>query len=430
MFKTVFISLWALFVGIGLIMAGNGLQGSLLGIRAELEGFSTIQIGIVMTLYYVGYLLGTTFIKKYILAVGHIRVFAAMASLASVMVLAHSFLPHVWAWAVIRVFTGFSFAGLYIVIESWLNSSADNKSRGKVLGIYMVINYAGLMGGQFLLNLSDPMQHDLFVLISVLISLALIPISLSRRPGPIIHDVQPMSVMKLKSISPIGFYGVLVSGLCASTFLSLGTPFFMKSGFQISDIATLMALCIFGGVVFQYPFGWLSDRIDRRTVILGVSLFASMAAFACSFYTTEMSPLLYVLIFLLGGGIMPIYGLSAAHLNDHLASDQIIAASASIILISAIGACLGPVLASVFMDVFSEKALFLFLAVIQISIFAFASYRKVSVEPVPVGEKRRYVNLPMRMASEASFIIRKTREEIRKRTADKKHKHNGNGGGQ
>lgn len=413
MHKTLFTS-WPLFFGLAMLMIGNGLQNTLLGVRASVEGFDTTAIGLVMSLYYVGFLGGSYLIPRLIAKVGHIRVFAALASLASTTVLIHGLFLDPWVWSIVRVLTGFSFAGLFIVIESWLNNITTNKIRGQMLALYLVVLYGAMVIGQFLLLAADPKGMELFVLSSVLVSFALIPISLSSRPAPTFSEPQHVSIKGLYKSSPLGVVGVTISGMAASTLFGLGAVYGEKIDLSLSQISTFMAAFIAGGVIFQTPIGWLSDRYDRRRVLIGVA-FASAVFCMLSFFVAGISyGALLVTMFMLGGASLSIYALALAHTNDHLNSSQIIAASASMLMMNGIGSCFGPVLASLLMDHFGTQAYYPFLATLFFSIACFGIYRIFRRAPVPLAEQGGHVpmaetNSPITMliAHESSKTMKK-----------------------
>ena len=218
-------SAWALFLGMGLLMLGNGLQASLLGIRAGAEGFGTGATGLVMTCYYLGFLAGSILTPKVVKNVGHVRVFSALASLASVAALVHSVFLDPFTWGAMRFVTGFAYAGLYVVAESWLNDRATNETRGSLLSVYMVVLFGGLAGGQLLLNVADPGGFLLFVLASVLVSLALVPISLTAGPAPEFDAPTPVGLLELYRVSPLGVAGAMGTGLAHGVLFGMGAVY-------------------------------------------------------------------------------------------------------------------------------------------------------------------------------------------------------------
>jgi MFS family permease len=405
---------WPLFFGLAMLMVGNGLQNTLLGIRASIENFDTTVIGLVMSFYFIGFLAGSRLMPKLIIKVGHIRVFAALAALASTTVLLHGLFLNPYAWCIIRVFTGLSFAGLFIVIESWLNNITTNSTRGKIMAIYLVILYGAMVIGQFLLLAADPSGMELFVLTSVLISMALIPISLSSRPAPKFAEPEHISVKNLYKSSPLGIFGVAISGMAAATLFGLGAVYGEKIGLSLKQISTFMAAFILGGVLFQMPIGWLSDKYDRRRVLIYAAYTASFFAVLGYFAFAQGFIVLLITMFFLGGAALSIYALAVAHTNDHLGSSQIIAASASILMLNSLGACMGPFIASAVMDYINTQSYYLFIALLYFSIATFGVYRTFRRPPVPLQDQSDYFPMTesnsvvsMQIAHESSQTMKK-----------------------
>jgi MFS family permease len=389
-------SSWALFFGYSLMMLGNGLQGTLLGVRATIEGFGTISTGLMMSLYYVGFVLGSYFVPKLVKRVGHIRVFTALASLASITTLLHGVVVDVWFWALIRIFTGLSYAGLYIVVESWLNDASTNKTRGKILAFYQVISYAGLVGGQFLLTLSDPSTITLFVLTSILISIALIPIALSSRPAPLFEEPQPISLKRLFVISPSGLIYSFGSGMTASIVLGLGAVYATQIGLPLAQISTFMAVYLLGGVLFQIPVGWFSDLYDRRIILISICFLSGVFSLGC-FFAVSGSLLFYLSFFLVGGFSLAMYGQCLAHTNDHISPHHYVAAGSSLILVNGVGAAIGPLFASVSMSIFGVNMYFLTLAAIFLTVFLYGIYRIKNSPAIPLEDQGDSVATPARL---------------------------------
>lgn len=384
--KTVLKTAWPLFFGITLLMIGNGLQGTLIGVRATMEGFSTATTGMIMSLYYAGYLGGSVFVPRLVKNVGHIRVFAALASLASVTTLLHGVLVDPVIWGGARILTGFCFAGLYIVIESWMNDISTNANRGKILGAYLLIFYGAMVLGQYLMNVAPPEEVELFVVTSILISLALLPISLSSRPAPKFEAPHPTGLKEVYKASPLGVTGIFFAGLGNGIFFTLGPVFALQSGMSVSGIANFIAVFAMGGVVAQMPLGLLSDKVERRKIIILISLLAAVFTLLC-FLFTDLGLLLYVLVFLYGCAALSIYGICAAYTNDHLEREQYVGASAALILISGSGALAGPLTASLVMTAYGKEAFFPLLAAIYGAIYLFALYRSRVSPPVPVEKQ-------------------------------------------
>lgn len=376
-------------------MLGNGLQGTLLGVRASIEGFDTATIGVIMSLYYFGFLGGSYYVPKMISKVGHIRVFTALASLASSTVLLHGLYPDPWLWAVIRGFTGFAYAGLYIVVESWINNASTNKTRGQMFGIYQIISYGGLMIGQFGLNVADPAEIDLFVMASILVSIALLPIALSSRPAPDFDEPETLSLKRLYVISPLGLVGSFTVGLGTAAVFGLGAVYAKEIGMSLPQISTFMALYIFGAVASQMPIGYLSDRYDRRLVIIGVSGASCVTAMLC-YFASGNPYLLNSIFFLLGALTLPIYGLCMAHINDHLTPRQYVGASASAILVNGVGAAIGPLTISILMSLFGTEIYFPLIACVFFYLLVYGLYRTQKRDAVPLEDQGDYTAMPAR----------------------------------
>ena len=414
--RMVVVSSWALFLGLGLIMLGNGLQGSLLGVRATIEGFPVTVTGFVMSAYFAGFLAGSTMVPKLVRRVGHIRVFAALASLASIAVLFHAVFVSPAGWGAMRLVTGFSYAGLYIVAESWLNDRATNETRGQLLSFYMVIMLAGMGAGQFLLNLADPASFELFILISVLVSLALIPILLTAAPAPDFQTPRAVSLRQLYRISPLGVVGTFGTVMAQGGLIGMGAVFAAEAGLTIAEISIFMAAMLFGGVLFQWPIGRFSDRFDRRRVMTVVTFLAAICAIAAAFVVKPFAGTLPVwvlctLIGILGGLNMPMYSLTLAHTNDFLEPSQMVAASGSLVLVGGIGAAFGPVTLAGLMTALGPSGFFWGLGLIHAAIGFFALYRMSRRASTPLDEQGNFVAVPPRASPVAAYLSPEGLEE-------------------
>jgi MFS family permease len=402
---------WALLLGMALIMLGNGLQGTLLGLRATLEGFPTAVTGFVMTGYFVGFLAGSVIAPKIVERVGHIRVFAALASLASASALVHAVFVDPYSWGAMRIVTGFSFAGLYVVAESWLNDRATNETRGQILSIYMVVSFGGMTAGQFLLNLADPGGFGLFVLISVLVSLALVPISLTAAPAPSFDAPSPVGLRQLYSVSPLGVVGGLGTGMANGTIFGMGAVYGKAAGMSNAEVSLFMGLVLLGGMLLQWPIGRISDVFDRRKVIIGVTALAMLTALAAGTITDLPVLGLLGVAFLFGGMSLPMYSLCAAHLNDYLDPKQMVAASSGFVLVSGLGAILGPTSASAAMHLAGASGFFLWLALIKCFIGLFALWRVTQRAAVPLEDQGAFVSMPPRASPVAATLNPETPED-------------------
>jgi len=356
MFKVVS-NCWALLLGMGLIMLGNGLQGSLLGLRASIEGFGISVTGLVMSGYFIGVIIGSAIVPKIVRRVGHIRTFGALASLASTSILVHLAVADPWVWWAMRVTTGFAYAGLYIVTESWLNDMAENETRGQLLSFYMLISLGGMAGGQFMLNIASPEGFQLFVLISVLVSIAVIPILISVSTAPAYETTESVSILQLYRVSPLGVFGMFASGIALGNIFGIGAVYATTIGLSIKEISFFMGSLIIGGFVLQYPIGWLSDVFGRRRIIiltcsLGAAVFLGTSTMALEGW------MIFGRIAVVGGLCLPLYSLCASHTNDYLNPGQMVAASGTLVLVNGAGAAIGSPATAFMMDMIGPHAFF------------------------------------------------------------------------
>ena len=383
-----------------MITLGNGLQGTLLGVRASIEGFPTATTGVIMSCYYAGFLLGSLYTPKFVMRVGHIRVFAAFASLASAAVLMHAVFPIPVVWGAARLAAGISFAGMFVVAESWLNGQFTNDIRGKVLSIYMTVQYGGFIGGQFLLNLSSPEGFVLFILISILLSLSLVPILISSIPAPIFEQPQHVSLRDLAGISPLGVITGICVGIAHGALWGMGAVYAQEAGKSVAETSVFMAVFVLGGFILQWPMGILSDRIDRKRVIAVSAWLAVLLAGLCVWFSTH----LMWLIFIFGGITLPLYSISLAYTNDHLKPGQMVAASSTMILIYGMGAFLGPFLASLLMAFLGNWGIFLVQILSHAAVGAYAVYFLSREPALPHAEHAAFVSVPFRSSPMAAVL--------------------------
>lgn len=396
-------SVWALLLGMGMLMLGNGMQGTLLGLRATDEGFSGTVTGLVMSGYFVGFLGGAYLTPLIILRVGHVRVFAAMASLASAAILVHAMLVTPPVWGAMRIVTGFAYAGLFIVTESWLNERASNELRGRLLAVYLIVTYVSMGGGQLTLNLASPAGYDLFLLNAIVLSLALVPILLSRNPQPDSSAPDTLNLVQLYRISPLGTVGAFATGMSHGAVFGMAAVFARTYGLTVAEVSLFMTALIAGGAILQWPIGRLSDRIERRKVIVGVSLLAALAAAVTYPIARQTDHGLIAMGFVFGGVILPLYGLYVAHTNDHLKPSQMVAASSGLYMAVAIGAVLGPSLTGWLMDLAGPAGFLGYFVVVHLAMVGFARHRMAcSVAPV---EHAPYAPVPGRTAELAESWV-------------------------
>ena len=402
---------WPLLLGLAFLMLGNGLQISLVGIRASLEGFPPAVTGFVMSGYYAGFLFGSVITPKILANVGHVRVFAALASLASSAALIYIIFVDPIVWGFMRLLTGFAFAGLYIVCESWLNAAATNETRGQLLSVYMIIMMGGMAAGQLFLNLADPAGFTLFVVISVLISLALIPMALTANPAPNFTLSTRLSLKALYKISPLGIVGMFAQGITGGAFYGMAAVYGDKIGFSVAQISSFISIMIIGGVILQWPVGRLSDKFDRRQVLLvttmvsgGAALLAMSAGERGDFVTFLASAALF------GGFSVPLYSLCIAHTNDHLEPSKMVAASSGLMLVNGSGAIFGPIIVGQLMSLAGSIVFFGWIALGHFAIGLFAIYRMYVTKATPLADQGTFVAMPVRTGTLVAAMNPETEE--------------------
>jgi len=382
---------WPLLLGMGVLMLGAGLQSTLLGVRATLEGFPTVVTGVIMSCYYLGYLLGTLIAPRLLRQVGHVRVFAALAAVASVAILVQGCFVDALTWGAMRLMSGVCFAGIYVVAESWLNDRASRANRGRLFAVYMLVLYGGLGTAQFLLVLSDPRTPTLFMLVSVLISLAMVPIVISAQQLPGHAAPRKVSLPDLYRNSPLGVVGVTVSGLVSAIIFSMGPVYARLSGLDTGRVAAFMAASILAAVVTQYPIGRLSDRLDRRTVIAAVCTLAAMVSGAIVAFPEMPHAAFLILAALFSGFALTLYSLSVSHVNDKLEPAQMVASSSTLLLLNGSAAAIGPLLAGSLMTAFGPRAYFATLASLTGALAVYDLWRKSRRRPVPPSQKAPFI---------------------------------------
>jgi MFS family permease len=386
-------SAWALLLGMGLLMVGNGMQGTLLGIRGALEGFSTFEMSIVMSCYFVGFLGGSRMAPGMIRRVGHVRVFAALASLISAVMILYPTFPNIVIWSLGRILIGFCFSAVYVTAESWLNNAADNSNRGQALSLYMIVQTLGIVIAQALLLTADPSGFILFVIPSVLVSIAVTPILLSISPTPAFDTTKPMSLRELVNFSPLGCVGMFLLGGVFSAQFGMAAVYGAEAGLSIAQISMFVATFFVGSVVLQYPIGWISDRMNRRTLIAIVSVIGALGSFVGMFFG-HIFPILLASAFVVGGMSNPLYSLLIAHTNDFLEHEDMAAASGGMVFINGLGAILGPVITGWMMGTaLGPGGFYLFTAVLFIALAFYATYRSTQRAGIAVEDTGDFVAL-------------------------------------
>jgi MFS family permease len=367
-------SSWPLLLGIGLLMVGNGLQGTLLGVRGGIEGFTTAEMSFIMSAYFLGFLGGSRLAPEMIRRVGHVRVFAALGSFISAVLILYPAVANPWAWIALRVAIGFCFSGVYVTAESWLNNSATNETRGQALSLYMIVQMAGIVSAQGLLVLGDPSGFILFIVPSVLVSISFAPILLSVNPTPPFATTKPMSLAQLYRASPLGVVGMFLTGGVFSAQFGMAAVFGTQAGLSVPQISAFVAAIYVGGLVLQYPIGFFSDRLDRRLLIGLVAAFGGVAALLGALLGQIYVVLLGV-AFLIGGTSNPLYSLLIAYTNDYLEHDDMAAASGGLIFVNGVGAIAGPLLTGWIMGVFGPYGYWVFMGTLMLAVAGYAGYR-------------------------------------------------------
>lgn len=365
---------WALFLGMALLMVGNGMQGTLLGLRGDIEGFATLEMSLVMSAYFGGFLGGSRLAPEMIRRVGHVRVFAALASLISAVLILFPSITEPWAWIALRVVIGFCFSGVYVTAESWLNNSTTTENRGQALSVYMIVQMCGIVGAQALVVQGDPSGFILFIVPSVLVSLSFAPILLSISPTPLFERTKPMSLTRLFRVSPLGCVGMLLTGGAYAAQFGMASVYATQAGLTVSQVGTFVGAIFLGGLLFQYPIGWLSDRTDRRMLILICSIIGAAACLAGVFLPP--TPLVVTVVgFVMGGMINPLYALLISYTNDYLDYADMPAASGGLVFINGLGAIAGPLLIGALMTTMGPRGFWAFVAALLVLMACYAIWR-------------------------------------------------------
>lgn len=401
----------ALLLSAALLLTGHGLQGTLLPVRAGIEAYSPFDISVLGSSYFIGFVFGCIAGPLFVRRAGHIRTFLAMVGIASSVCLVHAMFLHPVVWWSMRAATGMCLAVLYMVIESWLNAKATNENRGFVFSVYVVINLTVMTAGQMMLILADPADFALFAMASILVSLAAVPVAFARSPAPEPVEVVKLNLRKLYRSSPVGVVGCLATGFAIGTFWALGPLFAQSSGGTAETVAYFMSSAVLGGAVSQWPIGWLSDRIDRRVVLMTAAAGAIVAGVGLFMAGAADTALLIAMGFLFGAFAFPVYALCVAHTNDHIDPDEYVQTAGALLLLYGVGAAVGPLLASVVIEYLGVRMLFTYTAVIYVVMAVFTLYRIGRRAPMPEEEQISFADA-LRMAKTVSSVdVLETGEE-------------------
>ena len=387
------LSVRTLLLAIFMIMAGGGFLTTLVAIRLEQARSSALVIGLATTAYFAGLTVGSIRAPAMIARIGHIRAFAAFVSLFSASSLAYAIHMDGAFWTGLRFVDGFVMSGVFVCLESWLNRQAGPKTRSTILAGYMIVLYSGQAGGQFLLNLDGISPSLPFMLSAILLSLAVLPVALTRMDQPVVETLAPFSPRRLYEASPLGMVGTIATGVMLGAFYALGAVFVRRSGMELSQVALFTSVAIGGGVALQWPLGYLSDRMDRRKVIIGC--FAAVVALSAGMFMVAGNPPATIALgSLFGGFTFALYPLCVAHSNDHLEEDERVGASGGLVLAYSVGALVGPLLGSVGMMAAGPGGLFVAIGAISALAVLFGLWRLARRAPVPTIEQQSFRTLP------------------------------------
>lgn len=382
-----------LLTAAGILLAGNGLQGTLIAVRGAEEGFPAALIGLMGTAYYLGFLCGCMMVPHLLRSVGHIRTFSALAAVAASATLLLVMVIDVWAWLLLRLLLGFCFSGLFTTVESWINAGVTNRDRARVLSLYRLIDLAVVTGSQFLLPLFGTSGFILFGLIAIMTAMSLVPVSLADRSNPSPPAAFSFSLRPLWRLSPVACVGCISIGLTNSSFRLVGPLYAQEIGLSLTSVATFMSAGIVGGAVLQYPLGALSDRTDRRIALLLATLGACFAGLYLSWFAGSDEWKNYLGIFAFGAFALPLYSLSAAHANDHASDGDYVMVAAGLTFFFSLGAMAGPAVAALLIRYVGPQALFSYTSVVHLALVFYTLWRMRARAAVPAEMRKRFVSL-------------------------------------
>lgn len=380
----------ALLASVAFLLAGHGLLQTYLPLRGGLAGFSGVSLGLLGSLYFAGYVLGCLLGPRAIIAVGHTRTFAAAVSVAASAALVQAMVIHPAVWGATRALVGLCFAALFLVIESWLNERADNSSRGRIIAAYLTVNLGMMTAGQMLVAVIDPAGFHLFALGAILISLAAVPVALSTAEQPAPITLVRFRPLALYCVSPSGVVGIFLVGVSNGAFWALGPAFGQQIGLTIPETALYMSLAVISGAVVQAPIGMVSDRLDRRIVIIALGLVAAALGSLIALQPGSDDVVRAALALAFGAAILPTYAVTAAHVFDNASSEGFVEVSAALLLLFGIGSVLGPLPASALMQAVRPGMLFGFMAAVNVIMALYVAWRMTQRSAMPDDLKRDY----------------------------------------
>lgn len=381
----------ALLLSVAFMLMGNGLQSTLLPMRAQLEAYSSVEIGVLGSAYFVGFALGCWRGAILIRRAGHIRTFAAVVAIASTSALVHALVVEPVIWWAIRLLSGACVAILFMVIESWLNEKSTNETRGLVFSVYTAINLTVISIGQLMIAFGNPEGFPLFLMASILISWAAVPVALTKSESPAPPEQVGIRIGYLLRLSPVGFIGSFVVGVTNGAFWALA-PVVAQGGTSNTALAAIfIAVAVIGGAVGQYPLGKISDRMDRRRLIVVVAGLAALSGIGLGIFGASGQTLLMVVGFIFGVFAFPLYSLCVAHANDFVEGKSFVEAASGLLLTYAAGAVVGPIMASIVISQAGTGGLFFFTAAIHLIFAGFVVLRIRRRDPAPEAERGDFV---------------------------------------
>ena len=388
----------ALLLGMGFLLAAGGLHAILIPVRGQIEGFSNTAIGWIGAGYAIGFTAGCLLVPHVVRRVGHIRAFSALTAIMAVNMLVCALLVNEFAWLLLRLMAGFSFAGCYMIAESWLNERVSNAQRGMIFSIYAIVTQGGMMAGQFMLTVAEPSRETLFMLGAILYALSLVPTAVTKAPAPAPLNKVRIDVRKLFARSPAAFVGAVLSGTISSAWSNFAPVYGRDVGLSNAGIASLLAIAMIGSVLLQLPVGRLSDRIDRRYAIVLVCMFGAGIGFALTALTAAGSFGLafYVVIALYGGAIYSIYALIVAHANDYADSGDFVETASGLLILYGFGTMIGPLVTAQLIDLTGPSGVFTTTTVAHGLLAAYALWRTFR-RPAP-DEQSDFGRLPVARA--------------------------------
>jgi len=409
---SILVSLLYLLIATVLLEIGNGLLGVLVPIEGKLAGFSTVTIGGLGTFYYAGFVVGCMVLPRIIRRFGHIRSFSAFATVAASAALIHTLVATPATWLALRAAVGLCFAGLLIVIESWLNSQAAQQRRGHVFGLYMAATWVGIVGGQLLFAIPYSQSFQLFALVSIAVCLSLVPVTLTTGAVPAIPEVTSINVAGLYRTAPVGLIGCLATGLANGAFWSFAPLFAQARSDTSLGVSLFMSAAVIGGALSQWPIGRISDHVDRRWVITGVCLVSSVIALLMTLQPNGSAPLMLGLTVLFGASALTLYPLCVAHVNDRADPEAFIEVSSRLLMAFGLGAIIGPFLAGFLIAATGIMNLFVFTAGIHATLALYAFSRIKLAKPVPEPERAAFApSPPLTHGTQAAVELQQTAEQ-------------------